>query len=167
METKARKLERENVVLDVIPPATHPTKTTKYVNRFVVLALIIVAISLGIFLKWSFEGTDVLKVNNSPFPTKIVQQDGSGIVVLTADYCKNQKLDGTLRISFVSQSREIFLPIAQEELQRGCGIREIPIIIPKDLIPDTYKIKFRAIYDVNPVRQNIIVEFESKSFEIK
>lgn len=146
-----------------------PTWTTKVINKFIVVALLAIAVSLGILLNWSFANENVLVVNNSPFPTRIIQNsDGTnGVVVLDTDYCKNNEAKGTLRVSYVSSTREVFLPIAPEVLPKGCFQREFSFVIPKEIIPDTYKIKFRAVYDINPLKRGVVVEFESQEFEIQ
>lgn len=152
-----------------LPDLVAPTKTTKVINKFIVIALVAIAISLGVLLKWAFANENILEIKNSPFPTRIIQNsDGTnGVVVLQTEYCKNGQPKGTLRTSYVSSSREVFLPIAPETLQKGCFQREFSFVIPKELIPDQYKIKFRAVYDVNPLKRGVVVEFESQEFAIQ
>ncbi len=156
------------VSIDRIPAVVHPSKSSKWLNRFILLALLIIAIGLGVIFRWSFEDTNVLVVKNSPFPVRTIRahlQD-NGVVILNADYCKNLDITGKLRMSFVSTSREVFLPLADERGPKGCNKVDIPVIIPKDLIPDTYKVKFHVIYDINPLKQNIASDFESKEFTV-
>lgn len=151
--------------LDAIPEPVHPTKTTKVANYFVVAALLVIALGLGVIFKWSFADTNVLVVNNNPFPARIVQDPSGqtgGIVFLTADYCKNIDVTGEIRMSYVSKSREVFLPLAKEQLPQGCAKREVPVVIPLNLLKDEYKIKFRVTYDVNPLKQGITTSFESQ-----
>lgn len=155
--------------LDVIPEPAHPTKSMKVANYVIAVALVVIALSLGVFLKWSFADTSVLEVRNSPFPARIVPDTSGktgGIVFLNADYCKNSSLEGTIRISYVSASREVFLPITPEKLPKGCDNSEVPVIVPKDLAADTYKIKFRVTYDINPIKQDVITDFESQPFKV-
>jgi hypothetical protein len=145
-----------------------PSNTTKTINKVIIGALVLIAIGIGVVLTWAFQSSDVLIVNNSPFPTRTIRDHptAGGVVILDADYCKKQDITGKMRTSFVSSSREVFLPLADERLEVGCKRQEVPIIIPKELPPDTYKIKFRATYDINPLKQNIPVEFESRPVEI-
>lgn len=156
-------------VLEAIPEPVHPPKSTRIANWIIALALVVVAISIGVFLKWSFASEKILEIYNSPFPARVVNDPSGntgGIVFLKSDYCKSSNMKGTLRISYVSQSREIFLPISPEQLPKGCDTRDVPILIPKDLVPDTYKIKFRSTYNINPLKQGIVTDFESQPFEV-
>lgn len=148
---------------------SHPTRATKIINKFVIAAMAVIAVGLGIILYWSFQNEQVLQVNNSPFPSRIVQNDDgtNGIVVLTVDYCKHTNVEGQLRVSFVGSEREIFMPIVTERLPKGCTVAEYPFIIPSELSPGKYQIKFRAVYDINPLKKGVVAEFESTSFEIK
>lgn len=146
----------------------HPTKTTKVINKFVVFALVLVAISIGVLLSWSFEARTPLVVKNSPFPTRGVppHPGPNDVIVLDIDYCKNTNKQADVRVSYVSETREIFMPITKEQYDKGCYRQDIPILIPDDLPSDTYKLKFVATYNLNPLRQNVEVTFESQEFTI-
>lgn len=148
------------------PP--HQSKTNKFISWVVVGALVVIGISIAIFLKWSFASDNVLVVNNSPFPVRSVRPhaESNGVIILNVDYCKNVNIKGQVRTSFVSSSREVFLPVSDENQATGCHQTEVPILIPKDLPPDTYKIKFRATYDLNPLKKNVVSEFESQQFRV-
>lgn len=154
--------------IDVIPEPTHPTKTSKVLNWIAIGALVVVAGALGLMLKWSLVSTDVLVVHNAPFPVRTIRQhaEQGGVVILNVDVCKTSSVVGKTRTSFVSSSREVFLPVAEERLGKGCIKTEVPIVVPKDLSPDTYKIKFVSTYDLNPLKKGIVNSFESKSFQI-
>lgn len=160
---------KEPKELVVSPELAHPTKTTRFLNWVVAGALIIAAIGLFIILRWSFASDKILEVHNSPFPARVVSDPSGntgGIVFLKADYCKNTPLVGELRISYVSASREVFLPLAKEQLPKGCESQEVPIVIPKDLPVDKWKIKFRASYDINPLKKGVSTTFESQQFTV-
>lgn len=164
-------LPEENRPKDLEPVVEpeRPTKTARWFNRVIVAALVVIALGVGIFLKWSLESNSVLVVNNSPFPARVVSDpsgDTGGIVFLTADYCKNSDLEGSIRMSYVSKSNEFFLPITPEKLSMGCKVTDVPVVIPKDLPKDTYKIKFRVTYDINPLKNNVMIDFESRQFEV-
>lgn len=154
--------------IDVIPEPAHPPKSTKVINYIIVAALLLVALSLGLLFKWALADENVLRVNNSPFPVRTIREHptASGVVILNVDLCKNTNAVGQTRTSFVSSSREIFLPVQEEKLPKGCLKQEIPVLLPKDIIPDTYKIKFRVTYDLNPLKKGIVDEFESKEFVV-
>lgn len=167
MTDKDRK-ENQPYDIDVIPAPTHPSKTTKAINKLLLVAMVLITLSLGLLLKWSFQAQDVLVVNNSPFPTRTIREHptAGGVIILTADYCKKQNITGITRTSFISASREVFLPVAQERGPEGCYRVEVPVIIPKDLPADTYKIKFTVTYDINPLKKNRVVTFESTPVEV-
>lgn len=151
--------------IDVIPEPASQSKKSKLVNLLVGLALVVVAIGIGIILRWSFASENVLEVKNSPFPARVISDPSGqtgGIVFLKADYCKNTDDVGELRISYVSKSREVFLPIAKEQLPKGCDNKEVPVIIPLNLLRDEYRIKFRATYNINPLKKGIVINFESQ-----
>jgi hypothetical protein len=145
-----------------------PNNTTKFLNWLVGGALVVVAIGLAIILDWSFANENVLVVKNSPFPVRTIREhpEANGVVILNVDYCKNVDIKGRIRTSFVSETREVFLPLSDENIPKGCETREIPVLIPKDITPDTYKIKFRATYDINPLKRGIVSEFETQEFVV-
>lgn len=157
------------VDIDRIPETSHPTKVTKFLNYISIASLIIVAIAIGIILHWSFASTEVLRVNNNPFPARVVDDPTGktgGIVFLKIDYCKNLAVDGDLRISYVSASREVFLPTTREQGPKGCHNGELPVVIPLNLLKDQYKIKFHAVYNVNPLKRGVVEDFESQPVNI-
>jgi hypothetical protein len=152
--------------LDVIPVASHPTKTSKIMNKVAVVALVIIAIGIGLFLKWSYQSENVLQVKNEPFPVRTIRNHptAGGVVILTVDYCKLQEAKGDLRISFVSPSREVFLPLAEEDGPVGCFKTEFPVLIPRDIPADEYRIKFRVLnYKLNPLKTAVDDSFQSQS----
>lgn len=154
--------------IDAIPEESRPTKATRVINKFVLLALVTISISLGIFLKWSFEATPPLVIKNSPFSTRSIPPDPgvNDVIVLDVDYCKRTSKQGAIRTSYVSKTREIFMAVTKEQYEKGCFRRDIPILIPSDLPTDTYKLKFVATYNLNPLKQNVQVTFESQEFTI-
>lgn len=167
MTDKARKANQPYDI-DVIPAPTAPTKTSKVFNWVAIGALLIVAAALALMLKWSLVDTNVLVVHNAPFPVRTIRQhaETGGVVILDVDLCKNSSVVGKTRTSFVSSSREVFLPEQDERLGKGCLKTEVPVVIPKDLPADTYKIKFRSTYNLNPLKKGVVSTFESKEFVV-
>lgn len=131
------------------------------------VGLVMTALAAALLLYWSFADEEVLTVNNAPFPSRTVTSEIDRYVILNVDYCKNIEVTGKLRMSFVGKTSEVFLPIVDEKLPEGCKITDAPIAIPKDITPDTYKVRFRVVYDINPLKQDIVSEFESREFEVK
>ena len=154
--------------IDPIPAPTHPTKRTRAINYALAASMVIIGLSLVMIFSWALKSDDVIKVNNAPFPVRTIRDHpmANGVVILEIDLCKKTSKRGRVRTSFVSSSREIFLPLADENMSKGCIKREIPVIIPEDTPPGTYKIKFRAIYDLSPLKKGIISEFESQEFVV-
>lgn len=143
-----------------------PSLTQKIVTKIVVVALIIAASGIGILLYWGAASTDVIEVKNSPVPIRTIREHptAGGVVIISVDYCKKVKADGDARISFVSESREIFLPVSKERTEPTCQVTEFPVLLPNDIPADQYKIKFRFTYDLNPIKRGVVEEFESKPF---
>lgn len=156
-------------ILTVPTTPPKPTQTTRVINKLIYLALITVSIALGIMIYWSLATDTPLEVKNSPFPARVVADptgETGGTVYLKAVYCKNTDAIGTARISFLSKSREQFIPLVEEKEKQGCGEREFPVIIPTNLSEDEYRIRFRVLYDLNPLKKQIPVEFESQPVNI-
>jgi hypothetical protein len=150
--------------LDRMPEPEHPTHTTKVLNKVFAVALLAIAAGLGLILMWSLDNKQVLTANSTPFPIRTIRDHptAGGVVFVNVDYCKTKSIDGELRVSFVSPSREVFLPLTRERSEAGCRVTELPILIPKDIPADQYKIKFRLTYDKNPLKQDETSTFETQ-----
>lgn len=147
----------------------HPTKTIKAINYIVAGILIAIGIALSVFIRWSVQSVTPLDIKNSPFPARIVNDPTGktgGIVFLTASYCKNTHDKGEVHMSYVSASREVPIPNSVEDLPLGCKTTDIPVVIPLDLTKDQYKIKFYVTYYINPIKKNVVIDFESQKFTV-
>jgi hypothetical protein len=142
--------------------------TLRAKKLFVYISMAILALGMLRLVTWALQPSDVLVIKNSPFPTRTIREHptANGVVFLQIDYCKKVQAEGRVRTSFVSDSREVFLPIAYDNQAPTCQNTEIPVKLPKDLPPDSYKVKYRVEYKVNPLKQREIEEFESKEFEV-
>lgn len=162
------RVKNQPVDVDVIPVASVPSRTTKVVNKFMIVALVIIAIGVGLFLKWSFQSEHVIQVNNEPFPVRTIGDtpESRGVLVLNVDFCKLQEAEGQLRISLINEAREVFLPASTENLPVGCEQREVPIVIPTGLIAGEYVVKFRTTYRLNPLKQSVVNEYQSEKIFI-
>lgn len=138
----------------------------KYKVPLVIVALSIILIVVIQFLFWSFQSEDVLVVDKKPIPAESIQTTSGRFVILDVDYCKKYDIDGKLRISFISKTREVFLPLSDERGPVICNNAKYPVPIPVELIPDEYKIKFHVIYDINPIKKGVAIDFESKTFKV-
>lgn len=151
-----------------LPAPQPPTRHQKMAAKLAAGALILAAIFMAVLLFWAAQNEEVLQIKNAPFPVRTVNDNAQAndVVILNTDYCKTKNVTGRLRMSFVSQTREIFLPIAEERTPVGCDQREIPILLPKDLVADTYKVRFQIMYNINPLKKNVPVSFESVEFKV-
>lgn len=152
-----------------IPQPYTRNKRSRFFEKAAWLALIVAALGVGVFLRMSFQSSKVLKVNNSPFPTRAIHSDGGSqhVIVFKIDYCKQQDIHGKIRTSYVSATREVFLPLSDETMPKGCAVKEIPVLVPKDIVPDTYTVKFKVTYDLNPIKEDVVVEFETQPVQIQ
>lgn len=144
-------------------------KKIKLATYFIYVSLGMLAFAVGFFLYWSFQPNDVLEIKNSPFPAEIIAREPpqQGILILKVDYCKKIDITGTVRMSFVSKTKEIFLPATPERGPVTCRKTDLPILIPDGLTPDTYKVHFRTTYTINPLQDQVIEDFYSKEFQLK
>lgn len=153
--------------------AKKQNKQVKWATYFAVFLLVLGFFSATRFLTWQYAPDDVLEVKNHPVPVRTIRETAhpDGIVILLVDFCKKINVTGRTRVSFVSETREVFLPMSEDKAEASCNFGrndpiEIPIIIPKDLPPDRYKIHFRVTYNINPVKKNILEEFDSLEFDV-
>lgn len=162
--------EHKPILIEDDPNLPRPvSKKSKIAAKIVFFALFLIAAIIGLVAYWTVQPADPLQINNSPFPVRTIRQEPTpdGVLVLTVDYCKTMNVSGKVRMSFVSSSSEIFLPVSEEHLPLGCRKNvEVPVVIPKDLTPDTYKIKFRTTYNINPIKSEVVREFESRPFTV-
>lgn len=140
----------------------------KLTMKIAFISLGVIAVLVGTILYWSFADEKVLTVNNEPFPVRTIREHpmANGVVILKVDFCKHYDIEGDLRISFLNTDHEVFLPIVKERSPKECKVTEFPILIPEVIEPGKYRVKFRATYDINPVKRNITSEFVSRDFEI-
>lgn len=144
------------------------TPSSWQIKKILVLSgMAVLAFSALTIFYWSVSGNDVLDVKNAPFPVRTIREHptADGVVILKTEYCKNISASGRVRVSFFNPSREVFLPISTDKQDAGCYELEVPILIPKDLPPGEYRIKFRVTYQVNPIK-SVVEEFDSKKFQV-
>lgn len=144
------------------------TITLKAKKIFIYLSLAILTILVAKFVFWSLQPTNVLEIKNAPFPVKIIPNypTPAGTVFMKVDYCKKVKATGRVRMSFVGVTKEVFLPLTEDKQDPTCKKTELPIPIPEDLSPGTYHVHFRVTYDINPIKQSVVNEFDSKEFKV-
>lgn len=133
----------------------------------IVVGMVIIAVAVINFVYWSTSSGDVLEMKSKTIPVRTIREHptADGVVILQPDYCKKVATTGRVRTSFVANTREEFLPISYERLSPGCYNKELPVLIPRELIPGKYKIKFRIEYQVNPIKR-VVEEFTTEEFEV-
>lgn len=138
----------------------------KWPSRLLYIGMTIATLGLGLYLYWLLIPIDILAIKNSPVPVRPPTNVPGGVEILTHDFCKLTNDEGTLRISFIGNNTETFLPITQEKSGKICGDKiDLPVILPGTLKPAKYHIHFRAIYHPNPV-QTVVKEWDSQEFDV-
>lgn len=144
------------------------TTGERRVHILVYIALAIIALALSIVSYWLFTPKDVLEIKNNPVPVRTVRKHptADGVIILKVNFCKKVGAYGRVRVSFVSQSRELFLPITVDTSPPRCEEAEVPILIPHETPPGTYVIRYLINYRINPLK-SAVEEFDSQPFEVK
>ncbi len=139
------------------------------IGTYISYGIILVAAAMAIlFGYWLSQPEDVLVIKNSPTPVRTIREHpmANGVVILKVDYCKMSSAKGEVRPSFVSSSTEILLPKYEDKQDANCQVAEVPVLVPPQVVPGKYHIHYRILYDINPIKNNVEVEFDSKEFEI-
>lgn len=149
---------------DLTLKGDRPSLMSKVLNKFIFAGLAVALVALGIFFYWATASDKPLDIKNSPLPVRTIRDHptAGGVVIMLVDFCKNVDVKGELRISFLSEAREIFQPTTVENGPKGCRKTEFPILIPPNIPPDEYIVKFRVTYDLNPIKKGVVQEFESQ-----
>lgn len=115
------------------------------------LPLILIALVAAIVFYWNVQPTDVLDIKNTPYPVRPDTVDPGSAVVVSANYCKLQAINGSLVVRFVGKKSIIRSPDTSERGPKGCQKLEFPILLPPQLAHDTYYIEFQSTYRINPI----------------
>lgn len=130
------------------------------------IALIIIAGAVVVMLYWLYAVPDqALDIKKLPIPIIKTPVRAGDYVTLHFDYCKNVSASGRVTVTLVSSKTQLVLPTQSEHIHRGCSIFDAPLPIPPQATSDTYHYHFRAVYQVNPLRQ-IVQEFDTARFEV-
>lgn len=146
-------------------------RSIKYVSLFTIILMIITVAASTLIVAWTITSSDVLTIKNNP-PKATIHDTCAPVlkgkcVTAEIDYCKNIKATGRVRISYISQSREVFLPISTDAQDPACRKVQVPVPLPKDLPPDRYRINFRIVYKINPIKNMQVEEFKTQPFEVR
>ncbi len=130
------------------------------------LFLVVMAISAGTFLYWSYSDGRVIRVNNGPVPVHPPAQNPDQLIFLTVNYCKLRSGTGTVRRTLVSSTVRIMLPLQTDSGPKGCQQVDVPLLIPKGVVPDTYYVHIDVDYQLNPLRK-VTDSFDSQKFTVQ
>lgn len=128
--------------------------------------LVLLAVSALILFFWNVQPTDVVKPSNSSYPVRPGVVDPAGVEIVTLDYCKLQSVHGTVQIRFVGTKSMTTTARTPETSGKGCVKRDVPILLPSQLMHDTFHIEFNAIYQINPIT-SVSETSVSQSFVIR
>lgn len=150
----------------------HPGKKSLMQNKIMPIAAYLVLalsfVSVLMVLLWIAQPGEVLTIRK---PISVVPPVATSEtpVVLSFDYCKNMNASGTIRISFISQTAEIFQPQNQDTQMKGCHQdTRVPILLPPASLvpPGRYRIKFHTVYNINPLK-TVTKDFTTEEFTIQ
>lgn len=132
----------------------------------VVAFLLVFAVVNGTVLYWLYGSDKVLNVKNGPVPIRPTTQDSDDLVFMIVNYCKLQGVDGVIRRSLVSTSVRVILPLQSDTSPKTCTQADVPLLIPKGVVPDTYYVNVQIEYQINPIKK-VIETFDSQAFTIR
>lgn len=123
-------------------------------------------IVVGLIIYWQLQPADVLEIR-APITVKPPVASSGSPVILHFSYCKKLEATGTIRVSFVSKTAEIFQPVGTDAQPAGCHITDLPLLLPPaTLVPaGKYVVKFHAMYKINPLKTTM-KDFYTEEFTI-
>ncbi len=148
---------------------TFSLDVTKWVAYIISALLILITLRL---LSWSLQPQEIFKINKDPIPvlTKQVKKyDGAYVVRVEYDFCKMQSVDSInngVQPRLVSNKTEIDLKSYTENSDAGCRSFEAPVLLPPQAQPDTYRLEWKACYNLNPLKKNVCEEYRSEEFQV-
>ncbi len=161
----------ENLDLVELVEGHHAGTSTNKAKFFGYGALLLTALAVGLFLFWSYQTPEVLKVHNSPvpvFPPEV--QAGTSAVFLDIDYCKNYSLHGKVYVNLIGQTTGAKIAVVWpvDKAPTGCNhLKQVPVLIPPQTPTDTYTVTFLITYgNINPIKEAEPTEFTSQSFKV-
>ncbi len=148
-------------------PVKHPSKGQQLLNNLALITLGLAFAAIGLIIYWASTGTRALEVSNAPVPVQPAFVKSLDQVTVSVDFCKYTNASGRVIRKLVSAKTALLAPPAVESLPEGCyNNLEVKVPIPDQTPPGTYKLVYRVTYQTNPLHE-IVVEFESQTFEVK
>lgn len=140
------------------------TTNTRPIKSKVASLVLLLAIGVAaIIAYWAIVPVDVLEIKKAT----VESTDDGRVKILNFDYCKVSDAQGKIEWRIVSRSSEILLPEGQDRQGKTCNANlRAPILIPPHAAPDTYIIRYKVTYKVNPIR-TVVEEFETTPFTVQ
>lgn len=138
----------------------------KWLANALYLALGLISIAVLTAVYWIVSPMDIITVKNNPVPVRPPVVAIGNAEILNIYFCKLTDNPGSLRISFVGETTETFLPIAADNSKKACARTDLPILIPQGLEPGKYHIHFKATYQANPLK-TIVEQWDSQEFNVQ
>jgi hypothetical protein len=126
------------------------------------------------FLYWSLQSPKVFEVRNDRddkgmrvgVPIKPGVNKAGEFEIITVDYCKYQKVHGTVILRMIGKKSIIRIPWPDDSQEPQCRKVDVPIAIPEYAGDDQYYFDFQINYHINPVKEQV-VQFRSQDFRIE
>lgn len=140
-------------------------KDRKYIISKIMFGLSLLPfLGLMYWLLWPYEP---LVINERPVPVveETVSKSGGNVVVYEMDYCKNTRVTPILKRAFEDG---IVYSIPDKELkveELGCRVEWIALDIPESLPVGDYILILEFHYQMNPIRE-VVVMTHTKKFKV-
>lgn len=128
--------------------------------------IIIAAASVGLMLIWwMVEPGDVIEIDERPIQVAETYDASDKVITVPVELCKKLPLTAELRRSFIGETARVFLPVVIERLEPGCYETDVSVLIPAQVVPGKYTIKYETSYVINPIKTTH-EQFETTPFVI-
>lgn len=145
-----------------------PGKSIKVSSLFIGFLFVLLVVSGFTILRWAYESSEVLKINNAPVPVAPPAVTPDDKVYLKIDFCKKRDLTDRTTLHLVGNSGAripINWPTGRAPAQ--CTVFEqVPLSIPAQTPTGKYHAEFTVCYDINPLKKNRCTTFISQDFSV-
>ncbi len=145
------------------------TPRTVKIQTLAIVIMTVIALLSGFFvLRWSYQSSKVLVVNNSPVPVKPPEVIPEGKIFLDIDFCKYNDLTDKTAVTLVGEhGANIAVNWPSGKAPPQCTVlKDVPLPIPAQTPTDTYYAKFEVCYNINYLKKNRCTTFTSQSFKV-
>lgn len=143
-------------------------QTIRIETLIIIVLLFITVVGGGFLLKWAYQSSEILVVNNSPVPARPPEVKDGDKVFLTIDFCKKGDYADKTTLNLVGDAgAKIAVNWPTSRTTEQCTVyKDVPIPIPAQTPSDTYHAEFEVCYDVNFLKKNRCTTFTSQSFKV-